>query len=386
MNELRGTDCGGKYWGNVPRSIMTKGTSTRRKNPFPGYLYGNFDPGDQDKLMITYRRKPSHDYTMFGACGVVYQGDMNFFGGISGTANDMSRQHFVIETHKSDERLKMVRMQKLENLNTGLTDPICSTFKLKYEEKSENVVILCYSLNYQRSCFAFDNVNLTHIGDSQFKHFMGGLTAYRNKEGFQIDSRWVALSANHSAASKYQFETPSKLLAVGGLNTQKTEIIKRKKLHKRKNYRFVWSTPKQDFKFTHGKYIVHHSLVTIESTDPNKEYVLLIGGLRLITHSLSDDYVPLKKVFKFDGEWHQFGELKKPRSMHSSIYWNGMVYVIGGVHGFSDEDTGTKMEIWNIDLNKDSPDEFKTTENFPELLDWIRPHLFVVPDSFFPDH
>ena len=42
---------------------MTKGTSTRRKNRLPGSLYGNFDPGDQDKLMITYKRYPTHDYT-----------------------------------------------------------------------------------------------------------------------------------------------------------------------------------------------------------------------------------------------------------------------------------------------------------------------------------
>ena len=43
----------------------------------------------------------------------------------------------------------------------------------------------------------------------------------------------------------------------------------------------------------------------------------------------------------------------------------------------------TKMEIWNIE---DSPNEFQTTENWPELDDWMNPHLFIVPDSFFPDH
>ena len=43
----------------------------------------------------------------------------------------------------------------------------------------------------------------------------------------------------------------------------------------------------------------------------------------------------------------------------------------------------TKIEIWNI---KDSPDQFKSKENWPELFDWKRPHLFIVPDTFFPDH
>ena len=43
----------------------------------------------------------------------------------------------------------------------------------------------------------------------------------------------------------------------------------------------------------------------------------------------------------------------------------------------------TKIEIWNT---KDSPNQFKTTENWPELFYWMNPHLFIVPDSFFPDY
>ena len=73
--------------------------------------------------------------------------------------------------------------------------------------------------------------------------------------------------------------------------------------------------------------------------------------------------------------------MKKPRDLHNSIYWNGAVYVIGG--GYDWDDTETKMEIWDI---KDSPEEFKTKENWPELFDWSDPYLFILPDSFFPDH
>ena len=51
-------------------------------------------------------------------------------------------------------------------------------------------------------------------------------------------------------------------------------------------------------------------------------------------------------------------------------------HVIGGVDN-------TKMEIWK---KEESPDKFKTTENWPELNVWRRPHLFIVPDSFFPEH
>ena len=81
----------------------------------------------------------------------------------------------------------------------------------------------------------------------------------------------------------------------------------------------------------------------------------------------------MKNIFKFNGTWLPLGRLNKPRYMHNSIYWNGAVYVIG----LYDSGDNTKMEIWNI---KDSPDQFKTKENWPELFDWHDPHLFIVPD------
>ena len=52
---------------------MTKRFSTSRKNRLPGSFYGNFDPGNNDKLMITYRREPFHDYTMRGTCDVLFE-------------------------------------------------------------------------------------------------------------------------------------------------------------------------------------------------------------------------------------------------------------------------------------------------------------------------
>lgn len=70
--------------------------------------------------------------------------------------------------------------------------------------------------------------------------------------------------------------------------------------------------------------------------------------------------------------------MKKKRAYHNSIYWNGAVYIIGG-----GTDAKTKIEIWNI---RDSPNHFKTIENWPVLFDWWFPHLFIVPDSFFPDN
>ena len=75
--------------------------------------------------MITYYRDPTHDYTMDGACGVIYQGDMHFFGGFeyleiqrgnftAYKAHDFGKQHFMIETHRSG---KMVQMKKMKDLD-----------------------------------------------------------------------------------------------------------------------------------------------------------------------------------------------------------------------------------------------------------------------------
>ena len=70
--------CNELHIGNTPRSVMTKGTSTRRNNRLLGSLYGNFDPGNNDKLMISYRRATSHDNTMMDACGVLFEGEIHF--------------------------------------------------------------------------------------------------------------------------------------------------------------------------------------------------------------------------------------------------------------------------------------------------------------------
>ena len=105
--------------------------------------------------------------------------------------------------------------------------------------------------------------------------------------------------------------------------------------------------------------------------------VILIGGIRW--------YTTVEDVFKFNGTWFPFGKLNKPRDSPNAIYLNGAVYVVGGMYDYQNVDNyeNTKMEIWNI---KDSPDQFKTRENWPELFEWDTPLLFIVPDSYFPDH
>ena len=83
-----------------------------------------------------------------------------------------------------------------------------------------------------------------------------------------------------------------------------------------------------DFGFSAWGTIRSHSLVNIESSEMNEEYILLTGGL-----IFEDTYN--ENVYKFNGTWYHFGHLKRPRAYHSSIYWNGAIYVVGGRYSIS---------------------------------------------------
>ena len=140
---------------------------------------------------------------------------------------------------------------------------------------------------------------------------------------------------------------------------------------------FIWSEVEPEFKFIQDKGISGHSLVTVPQSEINEEYVLLSGGLL-------KNGTALHNVFKFNGTWHHFGHLSKPRGRHNSIYWNGAVYFIGGIRFYTNsEENKLKMEIWK---RKSTSNSFKTSENWPELFAWRNPFTFIVPDSFFPDH
>ena len=321
-------------------------------------VYGIFDPGNQDKVMITFKRESSHDYTLQGACGVVYQGDMHFFGGQKYSIpefGDFSRQHFVIERQRSG---KMVKMTEKKSLDIAFQYPSCSNFAMiskNFPWTSRNIVILCFDSYRERFCFSFDG-EIRFIADSKFTHFGGGLTNYKGRlltvGGYKNKNRdkWHNLCGN-----------------------QKTELMERNK-----DGTFIWT--QTDFKLSKVRGICEFSLVTVP-TDENEEFVLLIGGVFRSRFQVS------KTVYKFNGTWSEFGELIKPRYKHNSIYWNGSVYVIGGNterhNKYHDYRGKMKIEIWKIE---DSQEKFETIENWPKLKRWMNPHLFVVPDSFFPDH
>ena len=101
-------------------------------------------------------------------------------------------------------------------------------------------------------CFSYDDDvpgKLTEITESNFGHWTGGLTRYKEN-----------------------------LITVGGMgwsaSHQKTEIMGRNK-----NGNFTWSVIESDFIFTPSQKITYHSLITIPNSYKNENYVLLIGGL-----------------------------------------------------------------------------------------------------------
>ena len=159
LDENGFVSCNELHIGNIPRSIMTKGTSTRRKNRLLGSFNGNFNPGNSDKLMTDYRGEQSHDYTMIGACGVLFEGDKHFFHGFEYSSyyqtyyGDLTRQHFVIETQRSGE---LIKMTKKEDLEIEFINPSCSSFEIISEHFpwfKTNFIILCFGDSLTKSCY-----------------------------------------------------------------------------------------------------------------------------------------------------------------------------------------------------------------------------------------
>ena len=370
-NSLRSNGCIEKNLGEQPRSIMTKGTSTRAKSPRP---YGNFDPGNEDKLMISYSRDRQEQYSLDSACGVVYEGNMHFFGGSNfGRSNDgygdFRSQHLVIEKSKG----KLPRLIQKELLDLRISSPACSVFEWPSERfpyLDETAVFICFAIEFSRSCVKFDG-NFEYLSENLIKTY------------------YSYFHHNDAGLVKYN----GKLLTFGGAN----EAHLATELMERYNGSFRWTHVQTDFGFTNGHILQDYSLVTVDSVDFKDEFVLLIGGntIPAVLHLYEEaTLMPSEDVYKFNGTWFHFGKLMHARHHFSSIYWNGRVYIIGGQYMYNSRELNesewwsktnygrdTNIEIWNI---IESPDRFQTSENWPILFSWFNPHLFIVSDSFFP--
>ena len=121
------------------------------------------------------------------------------------------------------------------------------------------------------------------------------------------------------------------LITVGGFEkaSGNTEIMS---WSNNDNGIFRWSEIESEFKF----YGFDQALVSVPASDMNEEYVLLIGGIDQKHQPKTIPYAGklhlFESVYKFNGTWLYFGKLNRPRELHSAIFWNGAVYVIGGFY------------------------------------------------------
>ena len=238
--------------------------------------------------------------------------------------------------------------------------------------------MLCFDYWHPESCYSFDG-KINYIGDSNSRHFLGGLARYKKN--------LVTYGCDKTTLEDFEeFSNLNETARYRRDNSKSSSLYLSEIMKMTKNGTFIWSDVVGVPLFNVDSLEIHyplilflHSLVNVPS-DINEEYVLLIGG----AYEIKKELIRMQAVFKFTGSWSYFGKLNKARSGHNAIYWNGAVYVFGGEYSIEDghDFRKTKMEIWKIE---DSPDEFKTSENWPELDQWMFPHLFIVPDSFFPD-
>ena len=87
-------------------------------------------------------------------------------------------------------------------------------------------------------------------------------------------------------------------------------------------------------------------MVNIPKTETIEEYLLLIGGCYSLVQMKTSPNAYSSNVHKYNGSWSFFGNLKKTRAFHSSLFLNGRVLIIGG--GVNWSDRWQKTEIWDV--------------------------------------
>ena len=301
-------------------AVITRGLSVSLSQSAVKYKIGN-----DDKIITSFNKNENFFYEFGGACGVIYQGLIHFFGSYS-----RYYQHLGFDQQRN--------FVKYQNLNVRFDMPQCSTFKIRNSQFGEKeVVLLCFDRNHRWSCYKYDDGELTHFNDANEDHALARLGKYRDQ-----------------------------LVTVGDVaSNQKTEI-----LDESFDGEYKW-TLGPDYNFSRSGYIYDYSMVNIPKMGSNEEYLLLIGGQ-------FDWNLFLKKVHKYNGSWSFFGNLRKTRAHHNTVLLNGRVFILGGRnHG----DYWTKTEIWDTAKSR-----FKTELTWPELYWWTTAsnNAFIVPDYVNP--
>ena len=304
--------------GNNERAIITRGLSTYMINNGGKYILGN-----KDKIITSFNSNGEVKYSLQAACGVTYQGLIHIFGGF---LDGYQSQHFGF-----DEKRNFV---KYENLEISFWAPQCSTFKISKPNSqpgNKEVVLLCFDTYHQKNCFQYDDDELTHFADANVDHFEARLGKYKDQ-----------------------------LITVGSSGHQKAEILDRYN-----NGKYKW-TLGRNYNFSPTGIICQYSTVNVPQIGSNEEFLLLIGGQY---GGFTD------RVHKYNGKWSLFGNLKKTRAFHDSVFLNGRVFIIGGSD--SSEIRGMKTETWDT-----SKPTFETESIWPALGGWISTsnNVFIIPD------
>ena len=320
------------------KAVITRGLSTYLDKTAKLYKIGN-----KDKILTPFNTNGNVEYQLEGACGVLYQGLIHFFGGFD---NRYRNQHFGFDGNRNFVQYKSLVM--------SFTIPQCSTLNISKPNSQScdrEFVLLCFDAYHDKNCYKYEADELTHFADAAYGHYHARLGKYRDQ-----------------------------LITVGDYaNHQKTEILDRSD-----NEQYKW-TLGSNTKFSSTGKIYDYSMVNIPQIGFQEEFLLLIGG----------EYsggVYSDRVYKFNGKWSFFGRLQKKRAFHSSVFLNGKVLIIGGQSwgqsgdqswGIISEDhrKWLKTEIWDS-----SKSHFETESTWPELNYWTSYSnlVFIIPDFINP--
>ena len=314
--------------GKDEKAVITYGLSS--------YLYtgDQFKIGNKDKIITSFNTNENVQYSLNRACGVIYQGLIHFFGGYNFKSNDdYESQHFGF-----DEKRNFVQYK---NLEMGFSYPQCSTFKIvkpNSQSDGKEVVLLCFDFDHLKNCYQYDG-ELTHFADTSENHCQARLAKYKDQ----------LITVGHQVVH------------------QKTEILGRSN-----NGQYKW-TIGPDYTFSPTGVIFEYSMVNVPKIGFSEEYLLLIGGLYSNDKRKTNPDVYSDKVHKYNGKWSFFGNLRKKRAYHGSVFLNGQVLTIGGIENWNDR--WIETEIWVT-----SKSFFHTETSWPELHSWAYNLVFVVPD------
>lgn len=126
---------------------------------------------------------------------------------------------------------------------------------------------------------------------------------------------------------------------MNGIHSNSTEI-----LDQSQTGTYKWSI-NRDYNFSPTGDIFGYSTVNVPKTETKEEYLLLIGGCYSLIEMKTNPNAYSKKVHKYNGSWSFFGNLRKTRAFHSSLFLDGRILIIGG--GVNWDNRWQKTEIWD---------------------------------------